>query len=288
MSAQPQDFAATVRLVAPRLSLASCVRAYITRSTLGRPLLPPEQRLNRFPATMHCGITWLIRGSSLIVEPAPEHPGEPLPPVMFVGPQTRPSTTYNPGPVQVFMVVLFPQALHALTGIDLSRVVNRISPLAPVIDGAWLDMSQQVMAAGDDDDRVLLVERFLEPMWRAARARGTARGGVLGDSAHALAAHAAAAGWGRSARSLERRIKSWAGQPLRTLRRMSRVEQSFVEARGAMLAGTLSWADVAARGGYADQPHLCREVREVTGLSPTELARKAREDESYWVYRIWS
>jgi AraC-like DNA-binding protein len=287
MSDPQHAFVATARLIAPRLSLASCVRAYIARSTVGRPLLPPQQRLNHFPATSHCGITWFIRGSSQIVEPAGEHPS-PLPEVCFGGPHTRPFISYNPGPVHVFMVLFFPQALHALTGIDLSRQTDRIAPLEAVFEVPWLQLSQQVMAACDDDERVLLTERFLEPMWRAARERGAAPGGLLGDWAHALAAHAAAAGWGASARSTERRIKAWAGQPLRRLRRMNRIEQSFLEARGAIEDGTVSWAELAARTGYADQAHLCREVREVTGHSPTELARKARDDEAYWVYRIWS
>jgi AraC-like DNA-binding protein len=280
-------FVATARLIAPRLSLASCVRGHIVRSTVGRPLLPPQQRLNHFPATSHCGITWFVEGSSQIVDPEGEHPN-PLPTVVFGGPHTRPFISYNPGPVHVFMVLFFPQALHALTGIDLSLQTNRITPIESVIDGPWLRLSEQVMAARNDDERVLLIERFLEPRWLVAREHGAARGGLLGDWAHALAAHAAAAGWGSSARSLERRIKARAGQPLRTLRRMNRIEQSFLQARDAMQDGAVPWADLAARTGYADQAHLCREVREVTGHSPTELARKARDDEAYWVYRIWS
>ena len=95
-------------------------------------------------------------------------------------------------------------------------------------------------------------------------------------------------GWGRGARNLERRVKAWAGQPMRTLRRMSRAEQSFLDARADLFAGTSTWSDIAARGGYADQAHLCRETKEITGLSPTELVRAGQEDESYWVYRIWS
>lgn len=52
--------------------------------------------------------------------------------------------------------------------------------------------------------------------------------------------------------------------------------------------GKVSWAEVAAHGGYSDQAHLCREARDITGVSPTELARGSADDESYWVYRIWS
>ena len=286
---RPQrEITVSARLIAPRQSLASCVRAYVTRNLVGWPPLPPAQRLNRFPATVHCAIVWFIEGSAQIVEPAAERAALGPSRAIFGGPQTRPFTSYNPGSVHTFMVLFFPGALHALAGIDVSRHVDRIVALDEVLDGAWLDLSRDVLAASDDAERVALIERFLAPRWHAARASGMAKGGAVSGWANAFATYAAASGWGRSARTLERRIKAWAGQPLRSLRRLSRVEQSVVEARVAGEIGPVPWAQVAASGGFADQAHLCRAVREVTGHSPAELARKTHTDESYWVYRIWS
>jgi AraC-like DNA-binding protein len=51
--------------------------------------------------------------------------------------------------------------------------------------------------------------------------------------------------------------------------------------------GELNWAALAAEAGYADQSHLCRESRRVTGFSPAELLRLLQEDERFWVYRVW-
>jgi AraC-like DNA-binding protein len=89
-------------------------------------------------------------------------------------------------------------------------------------------------------------------------------------------------------RNVERRIKAWAGLPMRRLRRMQRSEESFFQARDAVLNGSVSWAELAARAGYADQAHLCRETREITGHTPAELARVSDDDESYWIYRLWN
>ncbi|OOG39964.1 AraC family transcriptional regulator [Polaromonas sp. A23] len=277
------DFAATARVIAPTTPLASCVRAYVIRNTTGRTPLPPAQRLNRFPASPMCSISWIIQGEVMALET-----GLPTPRAALGGPQTQPRVSQNPGPVHVFIVLFFPQALHALTGLDMSRQVDRFVALGDVLDGPWLALSQQVLAAADDATRVALIANFLEPRWQAARSAGAAPGSVLGDWVNSLAIHVAASGWGRSARNIERRIKIWAGQPLRVLRRYRRAERSLLESRADLEAGTVSWAEAAAQGGYADQPHLSREVRAITGLPPGELARRIRDDESYWVYQIWS
>lgn len=275
--------AVTARVIAPRTSLASCVRAYVIRDTTGRAPLPSGQRFNHFPASSMCSISWIIEGEVYAVGAECATPRAAL-----GGPRTGPRVSYNPGPVHVLIVLFFPQALHALTGLDISRHADGFVALDSVLDASWRALSRQVLDAADDDARVAAIEQFLEPRWQAARAAGAAPGNVMGDWVNSIAVHVAASGWGRSARSIERRVKVWAGQPLRGLRRFRRAEQVFLDARDGMAAGTVSWADAAAQGGYADQAHLCRETRAVTGHTPTEIARRLKDDESYWLYRIWS
>jgi hypothetical protein len=200
--------ATEARLLAPRQSLASCIRAAVVRNTMGAQLTA-TQRVNRYAASPWCSITWHIHGTGVMLEP-PLGQMDPWNPILYGGPQTRPTITSNPGDVHF---------------------------------GDWL-RSMAVRAAGSD--------------------------------------------WSRSVRSAERRIKSWAGQSMRALRRLDRIEQSYADARQALDEGTVSWAEVAAQGGFSDQAHLVREVRDLTGLTPAQLARARREDESFWMYRIWA
>ena len=192
--------------------------------------------------------------------------------------------TSSSGPVQFFFVLLHAEAVHRLSGLDVSTFVDRFSALGEVPGIDWTPLTAAVLAAPDDVGRVSAVESFLEPRWMAVRGDTNP---VL-NWLRGLSVQVAAAGWGRSARYVERRIRTWVGLPMRTLRRMDRAEQSFLAARDDMLDGKITWANVAADGGYADQAHLSREAREMTGLSPTELARAGKDDESYWIYRIWS
>ena len=92
---------------------------------------------------------------------------------------------------------------------------------------------------------------------------------------------------GSSLRQLERRVKLWAGQPMRELQGISRLERAFFDAVAADDAGRLNWASVAADSGYADQSHLTRTTRRLTGFSPAELHRRIHEQESFWAYRLW-
>jgi AraC-like DNA-binding protein len=279
---------ATAHLIAPSLGLASCVRAYISRSTLGADLLPAE-RFNHFPASPLCGISWFIHGEGYLL-PAPQEGGLPqhMPSPFFFGPHTYPTVTCNPGPAQGFMLMLLPDALHALTGLDVAAQVDRMHAVHKVLDADWCGMAQAVLHAADDAARVRVIEAFLEPRWQAAHKLGAVPVLRFQDWADGLAVRVLASGVGQSLRQAERRIKAWTGQSLRSLRGRGRVEAAFFQARDAAQARQLNWAAVAADAGYADQSHFCREARRVTGLSPDVLARQMEVDESFWIYRIWN
>jgi AraC-like DNA-binding protein len=74
-------------------------------------------------------------------------------------------------------------------------------------------------------------------------------------------------GW--SARTLQRQCSAIYGYGPTTLRRILRFRRAV-----AMLRAGRPIADVAASAGYADQPHLHREVRELAGTAVTSLAHR--------------
>ena len=274
--------------IAPRLALTSCVRAYLTRSTLDCAPLPPAQRFNRFPAHAYCSITWFLHGAPRLLGRATDPcAGDVLPAEMFGGPQSRPVEVAHAGRMAAFTIAFYPDALQALTGLAVSVLADRFVPLATVLDGGWQSLSREVLQAPDDAHRIAAIERFLEPRWQALRASGKiATTTAAGDWVRSLAGRAIAAGGGL--RNVERRIRSWAGQSHRRMRRLNRLEQAFLDIRARHQNGTLSGVDIALRHGYADQAHLCRDLREMTGYSLTELTSKTDIDESFWAYRIWS
>lgn len=292
----PALSAAVSRLWTPRLSLTTCFRAVMARDTRG-VVLGDAQRFNHFPASPLCSLSWWFHGvSEMLPEGAPallDSPRLPHPEgidIVFAGPFNRPMVSWNPGPVHGMMLLLMPDAVHHLLGIEPHDWLNRLEDIRLVLPPDWVAMCQAVQAAPDDDTRVRLIEDFLEPRWQQVRPRHALSPTYYRDWAEGLALRAALSGTGRSLRQVERRIRGWAGQSLRDLRGIGRAEQAFFAVRRND-TGTGSirpdWASLAADLGYADQSHLCRETRRITGFSPEELRRRIETEEGFWPYRIW-
>ena len=286
--------ASAARWIVPSAALASCVRACLTRdaarcSPAGVPSAP-EQCINRFPAHAYCSLTWFFEDAPVVVAPADDAwAGRALPQVLFSGPRSRPLVTRHAGRMRALTLVLYPQAVHALAGLPIAEHIDRFTPLHELLPAPWQALAHQVLDAAGDDERLALIEQFLAPRWQAcAPVAGEVAEG-MGDWVRRFNAQMRALAADRSDRHLDRRIKDAAGQPLRRLRRLQRLERSFLAARAQLQAGSLSWADIAADAGFADQAHLSREMREITGDSPRDWARRlAEDDEGYWAYRIWA
>jgi AraC-like DNA-binding protein len=276
------------RMWLPSLALAGCVRGALLSDTRG---VFSEQRPwhNYFPTTPLVSLVWWLQGRACrVVEPGFAYDEEvPFPgDVSFAGPFTLPSQSRGAGPVHVVHLLLAPDAVQAMTGIDPGRFVNRVVDAREVLPADWWRWTEAVRDAPDDRVRFDVIEAFLASRWQPLVRAQSARW-RYGHWTQALAARAATSAPGRSLRQIERRVKGWAGLPLRELRAMARAEEAFFNAVNVSLTSERRWAELAADSGYADQAHLCRETRRMTGFTPTELARRLREDERFWAYRIW-
>ena len=272
----------TARLIAAPPRLSACVRGFIVRDTRHAGLTPPD-RFNHVPASSLCAISWFMEGTALL-------DGQPLPgPIVFRGPQSMPTITANPGPVHVFMLLLMPDALQALAGASVEHHVDHFCDAREALTGeGWAALLPAVLVAPNTAARVTLLEDFLTPRWQALHGSAVAAARWrYADWTRALALRAGLAAPGRSLRQLQRRLRACAGQPLQQLEGLSRAERAFLEAVRQQARGRVDWADVAAGAGYADQAHLCRAVRRNSGESPARLLERLRQDECFWVYRLW-
>ncbi|MDH0865728.1 AraC family transcriptional regulator [Mitsuaria sp. GD03876] len=290
----PLHPATVARLRIPPRALDGCLYAYLWRdlsaaATQGHAL-SDAQCQSWFPATPLCGLSWTLAGRvrELTLEGAP---GDWLPAGVIGGPRSGPRRFQATADTRVFMVAMRPEALQALTGVDLGLLKDQMLPMSVLDDPDWRALDAAMLAARDEHEARRTLEDFLLPRWRAVRDRvredDPAPRGYAGWMQH-LALRAIAAGHGRSVRQAERRIKQWSGQSLRALRLVSRAEAAFHDVRRQQEdEGEVIWSALAQDHGYADQAHLCRETRRLSGFSPEELRRRVDQDEAFWAYRVW-
>ena len=76
------------------------------------------------------------------------------------------------------MVLLLPDALHQLTGLEPETLTNRFVDAQAVLPPDWHPMLAAVQSQPDSASRLACLEDFLEPRWQACRPahlRGTQR-----------------------------------------------------------------------------------------------------------------
>lgn len=171
----------------------------------------------------------------------------------------------------------------------MASLVDSAAPATTLLAPDWCDWALRLIDGADDPARLARIEAFLLPRWQALALQRPPAQRYL-QWVQGLAARAATSAAGRSRRQVERRVKAWAGLPMRALRAVSRAEQAFLAAAPGQAGqrGTgASWADIAAQADYADQSQLCRESRRLTGFSPQDLRRRMQTEHAFWPYRLW-
>ena len=186
------------------------------------------------------------------------------------GPDTGPAPSTSKAGTVMVGVRFRPSAGGALLGVPLSEVRDQRVALADLLPAAakrlpaTLDPARAA-ARLVDTVGLLAAESGTDPAVTQAVALLRDPSARTEDVADDV---------GLSARHLRRRCHAAVGYGPKTLQRVLRF-QRFVRMVDAP-AGPPDLATAAARAGYADQAHLSRECRELSGLTPVSLAAVRR------------
>ncbi|MFJ4949998.1 helix-turn-helix domain-containing protein [Streptomyces sp. NPDC088760] len=183
--------------------------------------------------------------------------------LLVAGPDTRP---YLPeGPARSWTGIrFFPGTAPALLGVPAHELPDLRVGLADLWSAARVRRLAGRIAAAPDPASAL-EDLALDRAAEAGPPDPVLRRVVecLAEG-HPVSATAAALGLGE--RSLHRRCLTAFGYGPKTLARILRLQRALALAR----SGT-PYAETAVRAGYADQPHLAREVRRLAGMPLGEL-----------------
>jgi len=240
---------------------ASDKRLVLNESDVYREFAPPAWART----AIEC--FWLRRGDGGSVRVLPDACADivwrPGAGAMIAGPDSKAWTSRTRPGELIVGARLLPGAGGAAFGIPLVEVRNARVP----VDALGLDPRRELSGALDPDDAAAAVAAVAlarvaqappDPAVQAAAIR-------LVDPAQRVDQLASALGF--SERQLQRRFLAAVGYGPKTLQRVLRLRRFLATNR---FDGGLAAA--AAGAGYADQAHLTRECRALTGLTPGELS----------------
>ncbi|WP_443054411.1 helix-turn-helix domain-containing protein [Streptomyces sp. IBSBF 2435] len=148
----------------------------------------------------------------------------------------------------------------------LGAPAREVRDLRVPLDGLWPAAEARRLAERADAGPAAALDAWAADRIRTAEPADPLLGPVAAalSAGRPVAGIAAASGLGE--RQLRRRCEAAFGYGPRTLARVLRLQRALALAR----AGT-PFARVAADAGYADQPHLSREVRTLAGVPLSAL-----------------
>ena len=188
-----------------------------------------------------------------------------LPRSPVLGLRDRPLEVVQAGPARGVAIALTPPGAYALFGMPLRDLANSTAGFEDLLGRDAARLTERLAEHPDP----ALLDRFLGARLRDAPSPPRP---VLG-AWHRLTATrgrvrvetlAEETGWTR--RHFTTRFREAFGFGPKTLARVVRLEHATA------LAGRLPWPEIAHRCGYADQSHLNRDFRALTGCTPTDFA----------------
>lgn len=179
--------------------------------------------------------------------------------VAVAGPSSRWIATRGDGVMGTLGVRLAPGTAGRALGVDLHEISDLLIPLRDLVTSQQAGRWREILLAARTTSSKNAIERALRPSegWVEVVREHAARGATAAETAQEL-------GW--SERTFRRQMQRSFGYGYATLVRIRRGQHAH-----GMLTSGMAPAEAATRAGYADQPHLSRELRRLAGVSPAQL-----------------
>jgi AraC-like DNA-binding protein len=182
--------------------------------------------------------------------------------VTVVGPNTTAFLSPLASGADVVGVRLHPGAAPPLLGVRAPALLDGRVPAAELWGGAGARLDDEVIAARSTDERARLLAGFLSTRARAAAAPD-ALVRAAAERLERVSVTSVASELDVSERHLRRLVSAEVGYGPKRLGRVLRLRRALARLRaGAELA------EVAYRGGYADQAHFTNDCRALAGVAP--------------------
>jgi len=200
----------------------------------------------------------------------------------IAGIQDRPLVIASPQGADHMGVRFRPGGAHAFFGIPMDELRGRVVDLDLIVGASVAaELRERLQATDDDAARCRIAERWLlERRYAVHPYFATTRRALdmLDSSAYDLTVAELCDRLGLSNRHLIEQFREVVGLPPKTLFRIQRFHAVVNALKGRYEA---DWAQVASRFGFSDQPHLIREFRHFSGVTPTQFLSARSVDHAH-------
>ncbi|GIJ69029.1 helix-turn-helix transcriptional regulator [Virgisporangium ochraceum] len=186
---------------------------------------------------------------------------------VVTGPRATPAVFREPVWRSGVTVGFTPLGVRALLGLPAPELVGRTVPLPDLLAGGDAELVDRLRALPLWADRFASLDAFLSRRLAPVEADPLVTHAWWQLQVDRVRVGALAQRLAVSRRHLETGFRREIGVTPGTVGRIAR----FQHAVGLLARGSAPLHETAVDSGYADQPHFTREIRAMSGLTPTEL-----------------
>lgn len=224
----------------------------------------------------HSLVQFMLGADYEVAESLPGAVAETVPRAGLWGPASRTRVGRAEGPIHAFVVILTARGARAVSGVDLSQLVDRRLPLDAILSSREGSRTDRITTAATFEARAGLAVQWLRAV--VARESSLPRAYGLADeiAEHRLRGPVSRLPRGAdvSARGLHRLFTAQVGWPPKTWLRVVRLQ------RVLRAIHPLAWAgadEEDVRLEFTDDAHLARDFRDLTGISSAAYRRAKRQ-----------
>jgi AraC-like DNA-binding protein len=186
------------------------------------------------------------------------------------GARDAPFDVLHERPTNLLGINLLPGAVIPLLGLSTAALPAGWRPLSELVGPIARVLAEQLAGAVSIQARLALIEAFLLARLGNKDARVERALSVINASRGQIDIAGLGRASGASPRNLNRLFHQWVGL---SPKRFARIVRAQAALRRLAEHPAPDLRALAAELGFADQAHLTREVRAVTGASPSSLAK---------------
>jgi AraC-like DNA-binding protein len=192
----------------------------------------------------------------------------------LAGPNERPFDVRHERPTRLLGATMSPEAISASLNVDLGARVGAWSPLEASLGQLARELTDRITGAPSETARVAVLETFLLARAGAADRRVSRAIEEIMRSGGRVGVAALGRASGASPRNLARLFDRWVGLPPKAFARIARVQEAL---RRMQETPAPNLKQLAAELGFADQAHMSREMKAMTGVPPGRMSETFKQ-----------